>query len=166
MFSLWLIYRIGVHDPRPTALLFDALRAYIYIYIYSKYFLSSPPKTRPSRVISSLSRPGNHLTRSIPTRSHDLVPFLPQLLPLVGRIAFRAPRMNGGDFALERRIHQPISRQRRLLLELRRYDHGRECLSATACSRALLIRGAFSVFLFCVFLCAKSEEGFGGAEIQ
>jgi hypothetical protein len=30
----------------------------------------------------------------------------------------------------------------------------------------LLIRGAFSFFLFCVFLCAKSEEGFGGAEIQ
>jgi len=59
--------------------------------------------------------------------------FLFHLLPLFRRIAPRRPGMNSSDFALQDRIHKPMSRQHVLLLELRGDNNRLESLTATAC---------------------------------
>ena len=40
--------------------------------------------------------------------------------------------MDSSNLRLQSRVHEPVSSQRRLLLELWRYDNGRVGLSATA----------------------------------
>ena len=72
----------------------------------------------------------------------DKYPRLPHLLllPLLGRITLRRPGMDGGNFLLERRIHQPVPCKERLLFKLRGHDNGVEGLAAATCIFPGLVR--------------------------
>lgn len=54
------------------------------------------------------------------------------LLPLLRRQTPGSPCMDSCNLSLERIIHQPVSCQKSLLLELRRHDDRIECLAAAS----------------------------------
>lgn len=54
-----------------------------------------------------------------------------QLFPLLGGVAPGRPRVNGCDLSLENRVHQTVTRQHVLLLELRGDDNRLEGLAAS-----------------------------------
>ena len=62
---------------------------------------------------------------------------LPQLLllllPLLRRIALGRPRVYRRDLRLQRRVHETVSREEGLLVELGRDDYCIEGLTAAAC---------------------------------
>lgn len=64
--------------------------------------------------------------------SHRALP-LASPLPLLRCIALGRPSVDGLDLLLQRPVHKPVPRQRRLLLELRRHDVRGEHLAAAAC---------------------------------
>ena len=55
------------------------------------------------------------------------------LLPLLRRVAFRRPGVDGRDLGLERRVDEPVAREQRLLVELWGHDYRAEGLAAAAC---------------------------------
>jgi len=65
---------------------------------------------------------------------------LPQLLllllPLLRRIALGRPRVYRRDLCLQRRVHETVSREEGLLVELGGDDYCIEGLTAAACARA------------------------------
>lgn len=58
----------------------------------------------------------------------------PLLLPFLRRMAFRRPGVDRSNLLLQRRIDQPMPRQRSLLDELRRHNDGFVHLAAATCS--------------------------------
>lgn len=61
-----------------------------------------------------------------------MLALLLRLLPLLGRIAFGRPRVDGCYLGLQRRVDQSVPCKRRLALELRGYYYRLERLAATS----------------------------------
>lgn len=107
---------------------------------------TKPAPSPPSPSISVLPPLSQHDNPTQPTFPFlSMLPPLPLPLPLppplLRRKALWRPRMNGLDLLLERGVDQPMPRQRRLLLELRRHDDRRVGLAASACTGRILIGG-------------------------
>lgn len=59
---------------------------------------------------------------------------VPLLVPLLGRLAFSRPGVDGGDFVLERGVDEAVPLEGLEVLELRGDDEGGEGLAAATCS--------------------------------
>jgi hypothetical protein len=92
---------------------------------------------------------------------------LPQLLllllPLLRRIALGRPRVYRRDLRLQRRVHETVSREKGLLVELGGDDYCIEGLTAAACAWGVswafrsMPRGRGGGCIPCDILCAAQE---------
>lgn len=70
--------------------------------------------------------PGRNINRK------SIVNLLLQSLPLLRGITLRRPSMDSRDLRLQNRVHQTVTSEHGLLLELRGDNHRLECLATAA----------------------------------